>query len=229
MSKLIVGVLLWTLSGSTLAQIAISGPSAVAFVQKYKGLYASEISDERPFSQSFNTRVNIPASFRAKAAYDDGNKTITITTDYFHSLRMQEVFESCTTRGTATGTTAMGVTASFVKQTCDRIFIKGNDDIWLGDKQQNPTASYLSTGLITLAGNPKQYRDLLDRGFDIAVTFTPIKSDSVSVEHDQAFHSATIDSRYETHMNVYKFSAKVHRIDYFLAGAKIPFRVDRFD
>lgn len=228
MSKLIVGVLLWTLSGSIAAQTAISGPSTLAFVQKHKGLYASEISDERPFSQSFTTRINI-APYRIKVAYDDGSKTITITTDQFQSLQMQEVFESCTKRGTATGTTAMGVTASFVKQTCHRIFIKGNDDKWLGDKHQNPSASYLSTGLITLPGNPKQYRDLLARGFDIAVTFTPIKSDSVVVEHDQAFHSAKIDYRYETHMNVYKFSAKVHRIDYFFAGAKIPFRVDRFD
>jgi hypothetical protein len=199
------------------------------FLQLYKDKFASEVTDDAPFSRSYTTRITIEPR-HLDVDYDDKARQITVGLDQFTTFAYQEVEESCKRTGTGVGTTALGVTTSFVKQTCIRVFLKGNDERVLGDPLQEKSMKRpRAKSVVTLTGSPQEFRAIRDHGFDIEVTFVPRKGDGVVVEYDRGQSSPSLDYRFETDMHVYKLHATIKRVDYFKVGSKSPFRSDAIE
>lgn len=205
--------------------VCFADSSLLTFAQKNKRLYASEVNDESAFKRSVTVRRNVP-SYEANVLYDDATKIITITSD-LPMLPLLEVLEGCTKTGRGTGTTAGGAAASFTKQECKRVLVQPSEGGWLGATK--PIPRHPVQGSIAFAGDPKQFRELKNRGFDLQVTLTPIKPNGIVVEHTEALHQARFDRRTQTMMDVYKLQARIHRVEYFYANGKVPFHVDQFE
>ena len=223
-SAVVLAVLLGCAGNPGFAAGGSERPSILAFVQKYKDLYASEIKDGAAFSRDYVSRRTL-TPFELTVEYKDSTGEVSIE---WASWMPDEakVYESCVKTGYGVGTTAMGARVSYMKETCHRIVLTRFDGNWLGETQ--PIGHSPLDSKLVIKGNPKQFRDVRDRGVVAQFTLVPIKSEGVIVKYEKTLDGATIDAPLEQTINTYSFPGRIKRVEYFFVGGKTPFHTEQF-
>ena len=225
-SAVVLSILLGCAGNPGFAAGGSERPSILAFVQKHKDLYASEIKDDAPFSRDYVSRRRI-SKFELTVEYNDSSREITIAWDNL-GLNYDElaVLDSCVKTGSGVGTTAMGVKVPFSRMTCHTVKLTRFDGNWLGASE--PIGHNPIDNKFTINGDPSRFRDLRDRGIDVQITFAPIKSGDVPVKYEKTFSRASIDYPYEETRNNYSFPGRTKRVEYFFVGGKTSFHTEQF-
>jgi hypothetical protein len=207
------------------ASVPASAQDLLKFAQKYKGVYRSEISDTSAFETEFVVRTKIGESYGTNISYDDATGVATLKLNSVENkLGMTALVDRCKSLGRAKGVTRFGLKATYTRQSCQRVFVRGYDDFALGELEGKNSAS--AGSLIKVPLSPGEFRRFKAAGYlEIAVTLTPALESGLVVEHSTSYSSATLDYPYETLMDVYHLPAVVSKIEYFLPSAKVPFVV----
>jgi len=201
--------------------LGASALDLLQFAQKYQGLYPSEIVNKAAFEQQYVVRTKLDkVQWSTEFSYDDGQGITTINvSSVLTGLGSLALVDRCKATGRGVGVTGFGVKVPFTRQTCSRVFIRGYDKFFLGEREGIHTSL---TFRIPLSAN--DFRRLKAAGnIEIAVALTTSMPDGVVVDHSVSGESATRDFPYETRMNVYYLHGKVSEIQYFLPWAKTPF------
>jgi len=222
--SVILAILLGCAGNPGLAAEPNERPSILAFVQKHKDLYASEIKNDSPFSREYVSRRTL-TRFEITTKYEDSSGEISIEWA-FGMPDEAEVYKSCVKTGTGVGTTSRGARVSYMKETCHRIVLTRFDGNWLGETQ--PIGHNPLDNKLVIKGNPRQFRDVRDRGVVAQFTFVPIKSEGVVVKYEKILDGATIDAPLEQTINTYSFPGRTKQVEYFFVGGKTPFHIEQF-
>lgn len=215
-------------SGAWLAAVVTLGeaappPDLLQFAQRYANKYPSEVKDQSAFDREYVVRTKIGEAYSTEMSYDDAAGVATVLVGSVDSeLRMNALVDTCTPTGRGTGVTGFGVRVNFVKQTCNRVFLRGYDELRLG--AESVSESYVTRAKFTIPMTPTEFRRLKALNYiEMTVALTPTIPKGVVVEKDTVYEAAKSTYPYETTMHVHYIEGTVRELRYYLPWSKTPF------
>ena len=224
----LLAALFWSL-GQLASAADQSSMSTLAFVQKYKDLYASEIKDASIFTHRLVARRTLRPFEVHKLEYDDSKNEIKIAIHASYNRYEEElkILESCSKTGSGVGTTAMGVKVAFTKEICHRVFLTMVNGLWRG--LSDSISRHPLDWSAVVEGTSTQFRVLKEKGIDVQFTFIPSDSSNPLVKYQRVFRDATISFPFQQTIDNYYMPARIVRIEYFRVATKTPFWAKEFD